>query len=475
MKKIFTLFLAITFFASSVYAQTNFSDDGMIRQYSRKYVEMLVSEGGIHGYTDNTFKPQGTVTRAEFMSMCFNSFYKGDLTDYIANVIGEEKYSETVYENGFDKVWNGAADNILAVAAYMELSDKFKGEEWNEPITRAEAARMLYRSLLKFKDENIESTEYNGIINDWNIISKTEYAEDIGALFSLGIIQGDANGNFEPDRSLTREDGAILICKALHSELREVKKVSDTYVLPSGERGVRTIKNFIATAFEPVGKVMYVYGGGWNEADDGAGTEAMTLGLSQSWLDFAKDKTASYNCNDYDYTKDVSVIHDGLDCSGYVGWAIYNVLNDGKGYVTNSYKMDDMLQAMGYGSIVERKDVSEVKAGDIMASNCDDCKHVFISLGKCSDGSMLLLHSSPPGVQLSGTYTPDGNKNSEAIKLASEYMKKYYPDWYNKFPDNSRNASYLTHYNRFVWSALSDDEGIRDMSPREILEVMFNE
>ena len=200
MKKIFALFLAITFFTSSVYAQTNFDDDSMIRQYSRKYVETLVAEGGIHGYTDNTFKPQGTVTRAEFMSMCFNSFYKGDLTDYIADVIGEEKYNDIVYENGFDKVWNGAADNMLAAAAYMELSDSFKGEEWNEPITRAEAARMLYRSLLKFKDENIEGTEYNGIINDWNIISQTEYAEDISALFALGIVQGDANGNFEPEQ-----------------------------------------------------------------------------------------------------------------------------------------------------------------------------------------------------------------------------------------------------------------------------------
>lgn len=242
-----------------------------------------------------------------------------------------------------------------------------------------------------------------------------------------------------------------------------------------GERGIRTVENLIKTAFEPVGKVMYIYGGGWNETDDGAGKEAMTLGLSQSWLDFAQKQNSSYNYKSYDYKKNVNVIHNGLDCSGYVGWVLYNVFNDGKGYVTNSYRMDDMLEGMGYGIIVPRSSVSEVRAGDIMASGCDDCKHVYISLGKCSDGSMLLLHSSPPGVQLSGTYTPSGNKNSEAVRLASEYMKKYYPDWYDKFPDSSRNASYLTHYDRFVWSALSNDEGIRDMSPKEILNLIFNE
>lgn len=243
--------------------------------------------------------------------------------------------------------------------------------------------------------------------------------------------------------------------------------------LVKGERGERTVKNFIKTAFEPVGKVMYIYGGGWNETDDGAGKETMTLGLSQSWIDFTNKQSSSYNYKNYDYKKNVNVIHKGLDCSGYVGWVIYNVLNDGMGYVTNSYKVDDMLFEMGYGTITLKENVTEVSAGDIMCSGCNDCKHIFISLGKCNDGSMLLLHSSPPGVQLSGTYTPDGSKNSEAVKLATEYMKKYYPEWYNKYPENCRNTSYLTHYDKFEWSILSDNEGYRNMSPEEILKDIF--
>ena len=241
----------------------------------------------------------------------------------------------------------------------------------------------------------------------------------------------------------------------------------------TGERGVRSVKNLIKTAFEPVGKVMYIYGGGWNEADDGAGKEAMTLGLSESLIKFTKNQNRSYNFKDYDYKKDVNVIHKGLDCSAYVGWVIYNVLNDGKGYMTNSYKMGTMLAEMGYGTVTSKENITEVKAGDIMCSSCSCCKHTYISLGKCNDGSMLLLHSSPPGVQLSGTYTPNGSKNSDAVKLAEEYMKKYYIEWYNKYPENSRDTSYLTHYDKLEWSILSDDEGYRNMCPEKILNNIF--
>ncbi len=457
-------------FCVSAAAATSFTDDGKIQSYSRPYVEMLISEGGIKGYTDNTFRPQGTVTRAEFLSMCYNSFYKN-----MSDTTAEEEYNRIVEENGFDKVWNGAANDMLVNSFKIGLSKQYIGDEWNKPITRAEAAHILYSSIMKLSSENTVYKADTSIINDWNIVSQNEYADDISALFSWGIVQGDDKGNFNPDNTLTREDSAILICKALKPEFREVKTVNnDAFnTVVKGERGVKSIKNFVKTAFEPVGKVMYIYGGGWNEADDGAGVEALTLGLSQSWIDFTAKQDSSYNYSDYDYEVNKSVIHDGLDCSGFVGWAIYNVMNDGRGYVTNSYKMDDMLAEMGFGTITKRGNITDYKAGDIMASGCDDCKHVFICLGQCEDGSILLLHSSPPGVQLTGTYTPNGNKNSQAVQLASEYMKKYYPDWYSKFPDSSRNESYLSHYDQFRWSVLSDDEGYGSMTPEEILEDIF--
>ncbi len=228
--------------------------------------------------------------------------------------------------------------------------------------------------------------------------------------------------------------------------------MTDQYI--KGERGVKTIDNLIKTAFEPVGKVMYIYGGGWNDTDTCGGKETMTLGLSNSWLEFSSKQDSSYNYKDYDYKKDISVIHNGLDCSAYVGWVIYNVFNDGRNYVTNSYKMGQMLSSLDYGFVIDKNNIKEIKRGDIMFSNCSDCKHIYIALKTCKDGSVILLHSSPPGVQLSGTYTPSANKNSLAVNFATKYMKKYYPDWYNRFPDNARDERYLNHYDCFRWSII---------------------
>jgi hypothetical protein len=105
--------------------------------------------------------------------------------------------------------------------------------------------------------------------------------------------------------------------------------------------------------------------------------------------------------------------------------------------------------------------------------------HVYIVVGQCSDGSVVLLHSSPPGVMITGTTTRSGDKNSEAIRLAKQYMKKYYPAFNSKFPDTSRSASYLTNYAQMRWfvgkttSLMSDPEGYRYKNAQQVLQDLF--
>lgn len=54
--------------------------------------------------------------------------------------------------------------------------------------------------------------------------------------------------------------------------------------------GTSTIKNFLRTAMAPVGSTMYVWGGGWNKADTGAGTDAKLLVFVQHGENFQKIK-----------------------------------------------------------------------------------------------------------------------------------------------------------------------------------------
>lgn len=232
----------------------------------------------------------------------------------------------------------------------------------------------------------------------------------------------------------------------------------------------KSIRGFLQTAILPVGQTMYVWGGGWNEEDTGAGMEAVTLGVSPAWAEFAAKQDAAY-----DYKKTRYQIHDGLDCSGYVGWAVYNVLeteNGKAGYVLSSTKMAEEFASRGLGEYIPAKEMSRWQAGDIMSMQ----GHVWIAVGMCEDGSVLLLHASPPGVIFCGTELADGSK-SLAVSLAEQVMQTYYPEWYAKFPECARPHSYLTKSSAMRWSreVLNDEEGLAGLSAEEIISVLYGQ
>lgn len=237
--------------------------------------------------------------------------------------------------------------------------------------------------------------------------------------------------------------------------------------------GEKTLKNLLATALQPVGSTMYVWGGGWNKQDTGAGKEARSIGVSPAWKKFFKKQGSGYNFQNTRYQ-----ISKGLDCSGYIGWCIYNVMNTKsgkKGYVMSARKMAKNFASRGWGSYRAKNKVKNYRAGDIMSS----AGHVWMVVGQCRDGSVVLLHSSPPGVQLCGTPAPSGKSSSRAAALAKKYMKKYYPGWYKKFPNCSRGMSYLRDYAQMRWrisktSVMSDPDGYRNMTAEQILKDLFS-
>ncbi len=252
------------------------------------------------------------------------------------------------------------------------------------------------------------------------------------------------------------------------SGMTSEKETDTTEADPPKDYEKKSVIGFLKIASAPVGETMYVWGGGWNEEDTGAGIEAVTLGVSPRWSEFA-----TLQDEKYDYKSTKYQIHDGLDCSGYIGWAVYNVLeseNGHEGYVLSSTSMASAYADIGLGKFTDKKDVKDWRAGDIMSMK----GHAWISLGQCEDGSVLLLHSSPPGVAFCGTELPDGGE-SEAVRLAEQIMREHYPDWYGKYPNCSRPYSYLTESSSMRWNenVLSDNEKVRNMSAYEIAKLIF--
>ena len=236
-----------------------------------------------------------------------------------------------------------------------------------------------------------------------------------------------------------------------------------------------TIKNFLTTAITPVGSTMYIWGGGWNKEDTGAGKDGVLIGLNPNWRNFCGKQKASYNYRRHRYQFGA-----GLDCSGFVGWSIYNIMKtkDGKpghGYVMKASKMASSFAKYGWGTYKSATGIKDFKAGDVMSSST----HVYIVVGSCQDGSVVLVHSSPAGVRLSGTPNRQGKAGSEAVRLAKAYMKKYYPSWYRRYPSCGRGMSYLTDYAQFRWttgkgSVLDDPDLYQNKTAKEILQDLYD-
>ena len=116
--------------------------------------------------------------------------------------------------------------------------------------------------------------------------------------------------------------------------------VAQSYKAPvSGTPGLRTVKNYLATALEPVGTSLYVYGGAWDWQDSNSSPQARTIGIPQTWIDFFQQQDAGFTYKNSENPASSYYPHNswnqyyfaGPDCSGYVGWSVYNVMNTQSG------------------------------------------------------------------------------------------------------------------------------------------------
>ena len=266
--------------------------------------------------------------------------------------------------------------------------------------------------------------------------------------------------------------------------------------------GERTLKNLLAAAMQPVGHTLYVYGGGWNWQDDGASLLARRTAAPRTWrefflardADYAYKNEASPETSFYPFGGWVEYFYAGLDCSGYLGRTLYCTFEseDGAaGYVFKSTDIAKTLSDMGFGAFSSSKlenGGTKLQSGDVVSFK----GHAYLVLGRCEDGSLVILHSSPTpsrtgskggGVQLSAL-DPNGNGGGEALALIKRYTEKYFPEWYERYENIAVPYSTYIDFERsgnagfFRWSldgsgALTDPDGILGMSADEILSLLF--
>lgn len=263
--------------------------------------------------------------------------------------------------------------------------------------------------------------------------------------------------------------------------------------------GKRTLKNFLKVLMAPLGKTIYVFGGGWSFQDDKASFIANTIGCFSAWENFYKMVDENYSYKDDTYPKNGwnRYFYAGLDCTGYLGWAIYNTLyaesEKEEGFVyPSSIVARTLADYYNFGTWKKpntkdyKKIIKMLCPGDIVSIN----GHVYVVLGVCDDNSMLIIHSTVTesitgikggGVQINAiSGNGDDDINCEAYHLAQEYMSKYYPEWIKRYPVTVKPVSiYLDFSGKeelgiFSWGGiLLDLENVKNMTAREVLNIIL--
>ncbi|PGF05243.1 S-layer homology domain-containing protein [Bacillus toyonensis] len=174
------------------------------------HVRELNKRGIMVGEGNGVFAPYRAVTRAEFAKLISNSL---QLPSGDANFKDLDQAHPTL-QDGIKRassagIINGRGDGIF---------------DPNSPITREESAIMVDKAL-----------QYKGIKGDASVPLKfrdkhlINYKENVTRLYSLGIANGNENGEFSPQGTTTRGESAAFLVRMLNV-MEETKVIGTAYI-----------------------------------------------------------------------------------------------------------------------------------------------------------------------------------------------------------------------------------------------------
>lgn len=169
-------------------------------------IKALVARGGIAGYPDGTFRPNNTITRAEFVTIAVKSPLNGQIEGQVGS-----HWASGAFQTARDK-------NVL-------LLNDFPESEWNKPITRYEMAYVMIRVTENImKEQSVSTTDVAKIMSDYQEVSKqSKYKYYVEQAFMKGLVGGKTtDGLYDGKANGTRAEAATMIVRMLDKTARGV-------------------------------------------------------------------------------------------------------------------------------------------------------------------------------------------------------------------------------------------------------------
>ncbi|MEG1132378.1 MAG: N-acetylmuramoyl-L-alanine amidase [Romboutsia sp.] len=159
--------------------------------WAKNQILDFVSKGYVAGYEDNTFRPENSITRAEFVRI-LNQVFK--FTE-----AGQENLSDI---NPSDWYYNDVCIGIKAGYINGYEDNTFRPDS---PITREEASKILATVINLKGDGNLSFVDSNKI-SDWA-------KDSVDALSDNGMLSGYEDNTFRPNNNMTRAEAVSLLSR----------------------------------------------------------------------------------------------------------------------------------------------------------------------------------------------------------------------------------------------------------------------
>lgn len=202
MKKIVCVLAMIVIITNSIVFALNFSDLSE-SHWAYNNVLTMQEKGIVNGFEDGTFRPNQTVTREQFAKMLVKTF---DL-------------KSTVRLNSFEDVEDGrwSKNDIKIASSYFE-GYFIDGKMYFKP-TEASLREDVAIAVVKAKGLSEKTPNYSVLdkFSDKDLISPEKMGL-IAIAVEHGIMNGNADGTFNPQGSLTRAQAVTLLSNAINSE-----------------------------------------------------------------------------------------------------------------------------------------------------------------------------------------------------------------------------------------------------------------
>lgn len=161
--------------------------------WAESQINSFVSSGHINGYGDGRFKPDDSITRAEFIKI-FNKYF--GLTKTSGKVFDDTKTHWAKREIDI-AVTNGVANGVSLT--------EFQPDE---PITREQAAKMIsnYKKLDDTNHDKVAKYKDMNQVSNWALNS-------VEGIIELGYMNGYEDNTFRPKNNITRAEAVVTLSR----------------------------------------------------------------------------------------------------------------------------------------------------------------------------------------------------------------------------------------------------------------------